>query len=219
MNSKISVLLVDDQQLVREGLSMLLGLVPDITVIGEACNGQEAFEKAELLKPDVILMDIQMPVMDGVASTKKILENCSDTKVIILTTFDDDEYIFEGLRAGASGYLLKDVASEQLAEAIHAAARGEVFIHPSVTKKVVNELTRLSKRDAVRQKQPLAEALSQRELEVLSHLAKGARNQEIAEKLFIAPGTVKNHVSSILSKFDARDRTEVIIKARELGYL
>jgi DNA-binding NarL/FixJ family response regulator len=144
---------------------------------------------------------------------------CPDAQVIILTTFDDDEYVFEGLRAGAAGYLLKDVPSEQLAEAIRAAARGEAFIQPSVTRKVVAEFARMAEREHVRREQPLVEPLSAREMEVLALLAEGLSNQEIAERLIIAPGTVKNHVSNILSKLAVRDRTQAVLRAQEIGLL
>jgi DNA-binding NarL/FixJ family response regulator len=219
MSEEIHVLIVDDQILVREGLRVLLDLIPDICVVGEAANGIEAVERARQLEPDVILMDVQMPEMDGVAATHKIRETSPNVQVIILTTFDDDEYVFEGLRGGAAGYLLKDVHSEQLADAIRAAARGEVFIHPSITRKVVAELTRLTERERVRQEQPLPDPLSRREIEVLALMAEGLSNQEIAGRLFVAPGTVKNHVSNILSKLDAHDRTQAVLLARELGIL
>jgi len=219
MGDEIRVLIADDQQLVREGLHVLLDLIPDICVVGEASNGAEAIERARQLEPDVILMDVQMPELDGVAATRQIQETCPRVKVIILTTFDDDEYVFEGLRAGAAGYLLKDVPSEQLAEAIRAAARDEVFIHPSVTRKVVAELSRLTERERVRREQPLVEPLSAREMEVLALLAESLSNQEIADRLYIAHGTVKNHVSNILSKLNARDRTQAVLQAQEIGLL
>jgi DNA-binding NarL/FixJ family response regulator len=216
---EIRVLVADDQQLVREGLRVLLDLTPDIRVVGEASNGTEAVEQARHIRPDVVLMDVRMPKLDGVAATRRLQEACPEVKVIILTTFDDDEYVFDGLRAGAVGYLLKDVPSEQLAEAIRAAALGEAFIQPSVTRKVVAEFTRLAEREHVRREQPLVEPLSARELEVLALLAEGLSNQEIADRLTIAPGTVKNHVSSVLSKLDVRDRTQAILRAQEIGLL
>jgi DNA-binding NarL/FixJ family response regulator len=219
MSDQIRVLIADDQQLVREGLHLLLDLIPDICVAGEARDGIEAVEQAQRLKPDVVLVDVQMPKLDGVAATRKVRETCPDAQVIILTTFDDDEYIFEGLRAGAVGYLLKDVPSEQLALAIRAAARGEAFIHPLVTRKVVAELTRLTEREHVRREQPLVDPLSPREMEVLGLLAEGLSNQEIAERLVIAPGTTKNHVSNILSKLDVHDRTQAVLRAQEIGLL
>jgi DNA-binding NarL/FixJ family response regulator len=216
---EIRVLVADDQQLVREGLRVLLDLTPDIRVVGEASNGTEAAEQARRIRPDVVLMDVRMPKLDGVAATRKVREMCPDVQVIILTTFDDDEYVFDGLRAGAVGYLLKDVPSEQLAEAIRAAARGEAFIHPSVTRKVVAEFTRLAEREHVRHEQPLVEPLSERELEVLALLAEGLSNQEIADRLTIASGTVKNHVSNVLSKLGVRDRTQAILQAQKIGLL
>lgn len=219
MADDIRVLIADDQQLVREGLRVLLGLTPDISVVGEAADGSEAVERAQTLRPDVVLMDVRMPELDGVAATRRLQETHPAVKVIILTTFDDDEYVFEGLRAGAAGYLLKDVPSDQLAEAIRAAARGEAFIHPSVTRKVVAELARLTEREHVRREQPLVEPLSPREMEVLALLAEGLSNQEIASRLCIAHGTVKNHVSSILSKLDVRDRTQAVLQAQEMGLL
>jgi DNA-binding NarL/FixJ family response regulator len=216
---EIRVLVADDQQLVREGLRVLLDLTPGIRVVGEASNGAEAVERARQMRPDVVLMDVRMPKLDGVAATRRVREMCPDVQVIILTTFDDDEYVFDGLRAGAVGYLLKDVPSEQLAEAIRAAARGEAFIQPSVTRKVVAEFTRLAEREHVRREQPLVEPLSARELEVLALLAEGLSNQEIANRLTIAPGTVKNHVSNVLSKLSVRDRTQAILRAQEIGLL
>jgi DNA-binding NarL/FixJ family response regulator len=217
--AEIRVLLADDQQLMREGLRVLLDLNPDIRVVGEAGDGTEAVERALALRPDVVLMDVRMPGLDGVAATRQLHETCPEVKVIILTTFDDDEYVFEGLRAGAVGYLLKDVPSEQLAEAIRAAARGEAFIQPSVARKVVAEFARLTEREHRRREQPLVEPLSARELEVLALVAEGLSNREIGERLFITEGTVKNHVSNVLAKLGVRDRTQATLRAQELGLL
>jgi len=219
MGDEIRVLVADDQRLVREGLHVLLDLIPDIRVVGEAGDGIEAVERTRQIQPDVVLMDVQMPGLDGVAATRRIQESCPGVRVIILTTFDDDEYVFDGLRAGAVGYLLKDVRSEQLAEAIRAAAQGEAFIQPSVTRKVVAEFTRLTERERLRREQPLVDPLSARELEVLALVAEGLSNQEIADRLYIATGTVKNHVSNILSKLGARDRTQAMLRAQEIGLL
>jgi DNA-binding NarL/FixJ family response regulator len=215
----IRILLVDDQALFREGLRTLLSVRPDLEVVGEAENGREALDIAAQLQPDVILMDLRMPILNGVAATRQLHQAQPDSKVIVLTTFDDDEYIFDGLRAGAVGYLLKDVSSDKLVEAIRAAARGESFLEPSITAKVLAEFNRLSGkgRPSSPHAQPLVEPLSERELEILSVLASGASNREIAQKLYITEGTVKNHVTNILGKLGVRDRTQAALKARELG--
>ena len=215
----IRVLLVDDQALFCEGLRTLLDLQPDIEVVGEANNGREAIECVARAAPDVVLMDIQMPVLDGVAATRDIRAHHPNTRVIVLTTFDDDEYVFEALRAGAVGYLLKDVASDRLAEAIRCAARGESFLQPSVAAKVVAEYIRLADAPHARERanQALGEPLSDRELEILRLVATGASNKEIAATLVIAEGTVKNHVTNILGKLGVRDRTQAALNAKELG--
>lgn len=218
MGEKIGVLIVDDQRLVREGLRLLLELTPDIEVLGEAKNGVEAFECTRNLNPDVILMDVQMSGLDGIAATRKIHSAYPATGIIILTTFDD-EYVLEGLLAGAAGYLLKDVPSEQLAEAIRAAAKGEIFIHPSVTGKVVSELSRLTGREQVRRDQPLEAPLTNREIEVLILISQGCSNHQITERLCIALGTVKNHVRNIYSKLNVHDRTQAVLKASNLGLI
>jgi DNA-binding NarL/FixJ family response regulator len=212
----IRILLVDDQALFREGLRTLLSIRPDFDVVGEAGNGAEALQAAEALRPDVVLMDLRMPVLDGVAATRRLRRERPESRVIVLTTFDDDEAIFEALRAGAVGYLLKDVSSAKLAEAIQAAARGESFLQPSVAARVLAEFTRLA---APPERPAPAEELSERELEVLRVLATGASNKEIAGQLYIAEGTVKNHLTSILAKLNARDRTQAVLRAKELGLI
>ncbi|MBM4422086.1 MAG: response regulator transcription factor [Chloroflexi bacterium] len=214
----IRALLVDDQSLFREGLRTLLSIQPDIEVVGEAANGEEAIRLAEKLTPSVILMDLQMPALDGAAATRRIHAAHPECRVIVLTTFDDDERVFEGLRAGAVGYLLKDAPSEKLVEAIRAAARGESFLQPSVAAKVVAEFARLAAKPSA-QSEPLVEPLSDREIEVLKLIANGASNKEIAAQLVIAEGTVKNHVTNILGKMGVRDRTQAAMKAKELGLL
>jgi DNA-binding NarL/FixJ family response regulator len=216
--SPIRVLLVDDQALFREGLHTLLAVHADLEVVGEAGNGAEALTLAAARQPDVILMDVQMPVLDGVAATRQLRAEQPACRVIMLTTFDDDEYVFEGLRAGAVGYLLKDVPSARLAEAIRAAARGESFLQPSIAAKVVAEFTRLAER-APAEAAPLAEPLTERELEILRLLASGDSNKDIAGRLFLAEGTVKNHVTNILSKLGAANRLHAVSRARELGLL
>jgi DNA-binding NarL/FixJ family response regulator len=214
----IKILIVDDQSLFREGLKTLLSVQTDFEVVGEASNGEEALRLAVQLRPGIVLMDLRMPVLDGVRATERLKNLLPNCKVIILTTFDDDEYVFEGLRAGAVGFLLKDVSSEKLFEAIRAASQGEYFLLPSITAKVIAEFARIPRikpnKDA-----GLAEALSPRELEVLRLVATGESNKEIAERLVISEGTVKNHLSSILAKLSAKDRLQAVIKAREYGII
>jgi DNA-binding NarL/FixJ family response regulator len=214
----IRILLVDDQTMFRDGMRVLLSTQPDFQIVGEAADGEQAIHKAAALHPDVVLMDLRMPVLDGAAATRRLRAAQPDVRVIVLTTFNEDAAIFDGLRAGATGYLLKDAPTEKLYEAIRAAARGESFLQPSVASRVVAEFARLSERppDA---SQALVDPLSTRELEILRLLAGGATNREIALQLFIAEGTVKNHVTNIFSKLDVTDRTRAAIKARELGLL
>jgi DNA-binding NarL/FixJ family response regulator len=214
----IRVLLVDDQALFREGLEMLLSVQPDIQVIGEASNGLEAVNLAEELQPDVVLMDLRMPKLGGVAATQRLLKASPASRVLVLTTFDDDEDIFKGLRAGAVGYLLKDVSAEKLTEAIRAAARGESVLQPNIATKIVNQFSRLANQVPAYE-QSLVEPLSEREQEVLALIAEGKTNREIAEALFITYGTVKNHVTHILSKLGVHDRTQAALKAKDLGLL
>src|SRR5216684_4707933 len=217
----IKILLVDDQPLFREGLRTLLSVQSDFEIVGEAGNGEEAIKLARTLQPAVVLMDLQMPVLDGVAATRCLKTEQPDCRVIVLTTFDDDDNVFDGLRAGAVGYLLKDAPSEKLCEAIRLAARGESFLQPSVAAKVVAEFARLtspaSKTAAQSHTEPLIEALSDREREILSLISAGASNREIANTLFLAEGTVKNHVTNILGKLGVRDRTQAALKAKEMG--
>ena len=213
----IRVLLVDDQCLFRVGLETLLSVHRDIEVVGQASNGQEAVEVAAQVQPDVVLMDVRMPILNGVRATRRLKRALPQCRVIVLTTFDDDEYVFDALRAGAVGYLLKDVASARLVEAIRAAARGDSILEPSVAAKVIAEFTRVSSLVPLAQMEQLVEPLSERELEILALIARGASNREIADQLFIAEGTVKNHVTHILGKLDVRDRTQAALKAKELG--
>lgn len=222
MTDAIRVLLVDDQALFREGLRTLLSIWDDIDVVGEAGNGREAIAQTAVLLPDVILMDLRMPELDGVAATRRLQTTHPTSRVIVLTTFDDDEHVFDGLRAGAVGYLLKDVSSDKLVEAIRAAARGESFLQPSVAAKVLAEFSRIRPADSPPDpaaNTELAEPLSDREIEILQLVATGASNREIAAQLYIAEGTVKNHVTNILGKLGVRDRTQAALKARDLGLL
>jgi DNA-binding NarL/FixJ family response regulator len=215
----VRVLLVDDQALFREALATLLAIRDDVEVVGEAGNGDEALHRAAELAPDVVLMDLRMPVLDGVATTRRLRVEQPDVRVIALTTFDDDEDVFAALRAGAVGYLLKDVSSTRLVEAVLAAARGESVLQPSVAAKVVARFAQLSDVPPAPRPQPLVVPLSDRELEVLRLLADGRSNREIAGTLFLAEGTVKNHVTNVLAKLGARDRTQAALRARALDLL
>ncbi len=218
MTEPVRILLVDDQRLMREGLRILLELEPDLEIAGEAADGQAALEAYARLRPDVVLMDVRMPGMDGVEATWRLRERWPEARIIILTTFDDDEYVFEGLRAGAQGYLLKDVSGHDLAEAVRTVAAGGALIEPSVARKVVAEFARLA--PAARPpEEGLPEPLSEREKEILALLAQGLSNREIAARLSLAQGTVKNYVTNILQKLGARDRTQAALRARELGLL
>lgn len=218
----IRILLADDQKLIRQGMQTLLNLEPDLDVIAQASDGVEAIAAVERWVPDVVLMDVRMPVMDGVAATRVINERFPHVAIIILTTFDDDEYVFEGLKAGARGYLLKDVGSEEIAEAVRVVAAGGALIQPSIARKVVAEFGRLASshtRDVATpapDQTALIEPLTEREREVLRALAQGLSNREIAEQLVITEGTVKNHVSSLLAKLHARDRTQAVLRAQAL---
>jgi DNA-binding NarL/FixJ family response regulator len=213
----VRVLLVDDQALFREALGTLLGVRPEVRVVGEAANGAEALDRSAELAPDVVLMDLHMPVLDGIGATRRLRVEHPEVRVLALTTFDDDEDVFSALRAGAVGYLLKDVPSDRLVEGILAAARGESVLQPSVAAKVVARFAQLPEEGAGAARQPLVVPLSDRELEVLRLLADGGSNREIAGALFLAEGTVKNHVTNVLAKLGARDRTQAALRARALG--
>jgi DNA-binding NarL/FixJ family response regulator len=218
MADPIRILLVDDQRLMREGLRILLELESGLEIVGEAGDGQAGLDAYEALRPDVVLMDVRMPGMDGVEATWRLRERWPDARVVILTTFDDDEYVFEGLRAGAMGYLLKDVSGHDLAEAVRTVAAGGVLIEPSVARKVVAEFARVAP-PARAADAGLAEPLTEREREILELLALGLNNREIADRLGLASGTVKNYVTTILQKLGVRDRTQAAIRARELGLI
>lgn len=215
----IRVLLADDQALFREGLDTLLSVHGDIEVVGQATNGQEAVDLALKLRPDVILMDMQMPVLNGIGATRRLKKSLPECRVIVLTTFTDNETIFDALRAGAVGYLLKDLDSTKLAESLRATARGESILDPSVAAKVVQEFSRVSSMVPSRDPDALPEPLSEREIELLGLIASGLSNKEIAEALFITEGTVKNHITHILGKLSVRDRTQAALKAKELGLI
>jgi DNA-binding NarL/FixJ family response regulator len=214
----VRVLLVDDQSLFREALATLLSVRDEVEVVGEAANGAEAVECAARLRPDVVLMDLRMPELDGIAATRRLRAQQPDVRVIALTTFDTDEEVFAALRAGAVGYLLKDVSSARLVEAVLAAARGESVLQPSVAAKVVARVAALPD-EAVPRPRPPVVPLSERELAVVRLLAEGRSNREIAADLFLAEGTVKNHVTALLGKLGARDRTQAALRARALDLL
>lgn len=214
----VTVLVADDQRLVREGIASLLDIQEGISVVGEAVNGQEAIDKALALRPDVILMDVRMPVMDGIVATAAIHRQLPGCQVIMLTTFDDDEYIVKSLRAGAVGYLLKDIPASQLARAAQLAHSGIYQLDPSVAGKLVGMLSdaRLEPASAA-PALPVETDLTERELEVLRLISTGATNREIADRLVVSEGTVKNHVSSILSRLGLRDRIQAALYAHEHG--
>lgn len=214
----IHILLVDDQRLMREGVRILLDLEPDLEVVGEAADGRAAIASYAQLRPDVVLMDIRMPELDGVEATRRIVADDPAARVIILTTFDDDEYVFEGVRAGALGYMLKAASGEELAAAVRTVAAGGGLIEPSVARRVMAEFARLSRPSAERV-EALLEPLSEREVDILKLLAQGLANREIADRLHLAEGTVKNYVSSLMQKLNVRDRTQAALRARELDLL
>ena len=214
----VRVMVVDDQQLMRDGISSLLSIQENIEVIGAAANGQEAIEQALIEQPDVILMDVRMPVMDGIAATRQIRDQLPTCQVLMLTTFDDEEYIVKALVAGASGYLLKDIPAQDLAKAIQLAHRGIYQLEPSIVGKLVGAIDDIAPKTLPASAESPAQQLDEltgREVEVLRLIATGATNREIAEALVISEGTVKNHVSHILSRLGLRDRTQAAIYARE----
>lgn len=216
----IQVLLVDDQRLMRDGMRTLLSLEPDLTVVGEAGDGQEAVATALSLQPDVILMDIRMPVMNGVEATRAIRQALPQTRVLILTTFDDDEMVMDALLEGASGYLTKDLPAEEIAAAIRKVKIGGVIMPPPIAAKVVAELARRTAPPAPRQADaPQVDDLTEREIEVLRLLGEGYSNREIAGALYITEGTAKNHVSSVIEKLGLRDRTQAALWAVRHGII
>jgi DNA-binding NarL/FixJ family response regulator len=218
MPEPIRLMIVDDQKLMRQGLRTLLELEGGFDIVAEVGDGQAALDAYAELQPDVVLMDIRMPGMDGVEATRRLHEKWSDARVIILTTFNDDAYVFEALRVGALGYLLKDLSGHELANAVHTIANGGVLIDPSVARKVVAEFARLTS-FARPINDGLPNPLTERELDVLKLLAEGMSNREIGNKLSLTEGTVKNYVTNVLQKIGARDRTQAALRGRELGLI
>lgn len=217
--SVLRVLVVDDQTLVRAGFSMILSSEPDIEVVGEAENGREAIELAENLQPDVILMDIRMPEMDGIAATRALCQGREDDvqrpRILMLTTFDLDDHVYDALRAGASGFLLKDTPPAELISAVRVIASGDALLAPSVTRRLIDEF---GKWPGPRpQEHAGVSRLTDRELEVLQHVARGLSNTEIAEALYVSDTTIKTHVSHILTKLELRDRVQAVVVAYESG--
>jgi len=218
MIKKIKLLIVDDQELFREGLQTLLSVQRDFEVVNQVNSGEEAIFSTTKHSPDVILMDLRMPGIGGVEATRRILQQHPGIKVIVLTTFDEDDLVFNALHAGAVGYLLKDVSPEKLFEAIRSAHKGEYYLLPSITAKVMAEFTRLPRTPKIEISDQI-ENLSRREVEILKMVATGMSNKEIASSLVIAEGTVKNHLTSIFNKLDARDRMHAVLIGKELGLI
>ncbi|MGA4850207.1 response regulator [Streptomyces sp. G5(2025)] len=213
----IRVLIADDQMMVREGFSVLLNAMPDIEVVGEAVNGREAIERVRELAPDVVLMDIRMPELNGIEATREIVASHGASKVLVLTTFDLDEYVYQALRAGASGFLLKDASARQLADGVRVVASGEALLAPTVTRRLITEFSRMAETprlSAAVQAQQYGE-LTERETEVLVLIAQGLSNAEIASHLVVAESTIKTHVSRVLVKLGLRDRTQAAVFAYE----
>ncbi|MER6011364.1 response regulator transcription factor [Streptomyces bluensis] len=216
-SSTIRVLIADDQQMVRQGFSVLLNTQPDIDVVGQAVHGLDAVAKVAELVPDIVLMDIRMPELGGIEATRRIITEHPHIKVLVLTTFDLDEYVYDALHAGASGFLLKDASADQLAEAVRVVAAGDALLAPGVMRRLITEFSRLR---GSAPRAPLKERvadLTERETEVLAHIAKGLSNAEIAERLVVAEQTVKTHVGRILVKLGLRDRTQAAVFAYESG--
>jgi DNA-binding NarL/FixJ family response regulator len=209
----ISVLIADDQQLVREGLRMMLDAEPDIEVVGEAGTGSETIALARQLDPDVILMDVRMPELDGIETTARLTRSASRSRILMLTTFDLDEYVFQAMRAGASGFLLKDARRDQLAGAIRTVHAGEAMLAPVITRRLIDDFCRHRPDPDPR----VLDVLSGRELDVVRQLAAGRSNAEIAQQMWLGEATVKSHITRILSKLQLRDRVQIVVLAYESG--
>jgi DNA-binding NarL/FixJ family response regulator len=212
-HDRLTIVIADDQLLLRAGFRKLLDGEDGLEVVGDAADGQEALELVERLAPSVVLMDIRMPVLDGIEATRRISDRFPGTAVLVLTTYDLDEYVFAALEAGASGFLLKDCPPDELTSAIRVVARGDALIAPSITRRLISEFAGRAARSAPRQLPPISE----REREVLVGVARGLSNNELAAELFIGEATVKSHVSSLLSKLSCRDRVQLVVTAYEAG--
>ncbi|MEU6865094.1 response regulator transcription factor [Streptomyces sp. NPDC046876] len=212
MSGRVRVLLADDQPLVRSGLRVLMEDTPDLEVVGEAANGAEAVRLAAELAPDVVVMDIRMPEMDGIEATRRITTGTAPARVLVLTTFDEDEYVYGALRAGASGFAVKDMALDDLLAAVRVVAAGDALIAPGVTRRLIADFVSGPPPAAAR-----VPAITEREQEVLTLVGRGRSNGEIAQDLFISVATAKSHVARLLTKLDARDRVQLVIKAYEMG--
>src|SRR5262245_5566187 len=212
----IRVLIADDQQMVRQGFTVLLNTQPDIEVVGQAVDGRAAIAKVCELAPDVVLMDIRTPELGGIDATRRITDDTPRIKVLVLTTFDLDEYVYDALRAGASGFLLKDASADQLAEAVRVVAAGDALLAPGITRRLIAEFSRLDTTPRAPLKERIGD-LTERETEVLALIAQGLSNAEIAERLVVAEQTVKTHVGRILVKLGLRDRTQAAVYAYESG--
>jgi DNA-binding NarL/FixJ family response regulator len=213
MRDTMKIVICDDQDIVRDGLELLLKLESDIEIVGIASDGAEAVTMVEHKKPDLVLMDLKMPVMNGVDATREIKAKCPGVKVLVLTTYGTDDWVFDALRAGASGYLLKDAPREGVLSAIRGTIEGKTFIDPAVAGKVLSEITSSIKKPATL----ITSKLTEREVEVLRLLARGLSNEDIAQKLFLSEGTVRNHISSIVDKLGVSDRTQAAIIAIQHG--
>jgi DNA-binding NarL/FixJ family response regulator len=211
----VRVVIADDQGMVRSGFTTLLNSEPDIEVVGEAVNGEEAITRAAQLRPDVMLMDVRMPVLDGLQATRQITAMTGAPKILVLTTFDLDDYVYQALRWGASGFLLKDASARELADAVRVVAAGDALLSPGVTKRLIAEFARMGAPRGPSRKS--LQNLTERESEVLALVARGMSNAEIASRLFVAEQTIKTHVSRILMKLSLRDRTQAVVLAYETG--
>jgi DNA-binding NarL/FixJ family response regulator len=212
----LGVLIADDQALMRAGFRMILEAEPDLKVVGEAADGEQAVAEADRLRPDVVLMDVRMPEMDGIEATRRLLDGNGDMKVVMLTTFDMDEYVYEAFRAGASGFLVKDVPPEQLVAGIRSVASGDSLLAPTVTRRLIQEYVQRPP-GALRRLSAELDRLTARELEVLRMMARGLSNTEIAAESFVSETTVKTHVAHVLAKLGVRDRVQAVVFAYESG--